>query len=80
MWAPIPEILSPDEPPIPEPLMYVDKHKEKRGLPQAVEISLELVEPEDPTHVYKMLITLPMRAPSARFSRHDLETMLNEAA
>lgn len=80
VWAPMPEERAPYDPPIPVSLFYVDRHQEKRGLPQAVEVSLGLFEPEDPERIYEMVITLPMRAPSVRFPLENLEAMFDDAA
>ena len=80
VWAPAAPVRPPHEPPVPEPLIYVNKHKDKQGLPQAVEITLELFEPDDSDKSYNMVVTLPMRAPSERLPLHHLEAMFDGAA
>jgi prepilin-type N-terminal cleavage/methylation domain-containing protein len=80
IWAPTPAMGLPEEPPIPEPLIYRDRHKDKQGLPQGLEISIELADPEMPEKTYPMIVTLPMRAPSMRLPLHHLEAMFDDAA
>ncbi len=80
VWAPVPVITVPEEPPIPEPLIYLDRHKDKQSLPQAVEITFELADPDDKEKTYPMIVTLPMRAPTMRLPRHHLEESLNGQA
>ena len=78
VWVPIAEVLDPFEPPVPEPPIFFDKNPSEYGYPQAVEISLEFTAPEEPERKYEMVIMLPMRAPSGRLHRDQLEAMLDE--
>jgi len=80
IWAPTPAIGLPEEPPVPEPLIYRDNHKDKQSLPQAVELTLEFVDPKNSEKTFPIGVTLPMRAPTVRYPRHHLEAMFDEAA
>ena len=79
IWAPIPAEGLPEEPPLPEPLIYRDRHKDKQSLPQAVAIDLQFVDPENEEKTFPIIATLPMRAPTVRYPRHHLEAMLDGA-
>ncbi|HDP35153.1 MAG TPA: prepilin-type N-terminal cleavage/methylation domain-containing protein [Candidatus Hydrogenedentes bacterium] len=80
VWAPLPEEALPNEPPIPEPLIIIDRHLQRYGLPQAVEITFELFDPENEGQTYSMSATLPIRATSYRRSQQALEEMFNADA
>ncbi len=76
VWAPLPVVVAPDEPPVPEPLIIQNRHQERLGLPQAVEITLELQDPDDAAQTFSLTTMLPMRAPAPRSTREDLENTL----
>ncbi len=77
IWAPVPKEPKPDQPPVHEPLIYQERHVSRWGLPQAVEITLELRDPADTTSRYALTTVLPMRAPSQRLTRDKLEEMFD---
>lgn len=77
VWAPTPQVISPFEPPIPEPLIFVKRHRQRLGLPQAVEITLEVFDPDDSERTYPMTLMLPIRAPSLRRPRELMEAALD---
>lgn len=85
IWAPLPEEpeMGPDWdpelklPPVTQPLIYQDRHMNRWGLPQGIEITLELRDPNNSDVRYPLTTVLPMRAPSERNSREALEEMFN---
>lgn len=77
IWAPVPEDYDPSQPPVPEPLIYQDRHTNRYGLPQGLEITLELRNPEDRTIRYPLTTVLPMYAPNHRRNRQQLEDMFH---
>ncbi len=77
VWAPMPEEIPPDVPPVPEPLIFMEHKHELLGLPQAVEITLVLRDPDDASNEFTLTTMLPMRAPSSRRYRHAFEELLD---
>lgn len=76
IWVPLPENWDPKTPPPPVPPVYMDRHQQRWGLPQAVEITLEVANPKDPEDKYAVTSTFPMRASNNRFARQALDQML----
>lgn len=77
IWAPLTEDPDPDRPPVHEPLIYQDRHNSLWGLPQAVEVNLELRDPGDRETRYPLTTVLPMRAPTVRRTRERFEEMFD---
>jgi prepilin-type N-terminal cleavage/methylation domain-containing protein len=77
IWAPLPESQNPDEPPVPEPLIYRERHRQLWGLPQAVSIELQIENPDVNDQNYILSTAFPMRAPTVRMRRQQLEEMLS---
>ena len=77
IWAPLPENPNPNEPPVPEPLIYKDSHQTLWGLPQGVRIEMTLRDAENNEQEYTVEVTYPMRAPSNRMHRPQLEDMFS---
>ncbi len=66
VWVPLRENWDPKTPPDPVPPIYMDVHKQRWGFPQAVEITLEVTNPKDPSDKYSVTSTFPMRASTTR--------------
>ncbi len=75
IWVPLAEGWDPKTPPEPVPPVYMDVHRQRWGLPQAVEITLEVTNPKDPEDRYTVTSTFPARAPSNRMLRSSLDMM-----
>lgn len=74
VWVPLRENWDPKTPPEPVPPVYMERHKQRWGFPQAVEITLEVTNPDDPNDKYAVTSTFPMRLPTNRL----LPAMLDE--
>ncbi len=78
IWVPLRENWDIKMPPEPEPPMYMKRHQQRWGLPQAVEITLEVTNPKDENDKYTVTSTFPMRAQNTRFTRQVLEMVLGK--
>jgi prepilin-type N-terminal cleavage/methylation domain-containing protein len=76
VWMPLPKEQRPANlPPKPIEPLYARQHKERWGLPQGIEISLEMTDPQDTSQVLSITQEFPIRAPSYRRSLSDLREM-----
>lgn len=75
IWVPAPENQNDDEPPVPEPPIYMERHDPLWGLPQGVELSITLRDPEDEEKEYTLKAVFPSRALAFRRPRASLEEM-----
>lgn len=76
VWAPPPKAQPPDQPPIPEPLIYAERHSTLWGLPQGVKVEFTFASPDNEENSLQTEVTLPMRAPSVRLPKEQVEDLL----
>jgi prepilin-type N-terminal cleavage/methylation domain-containing protein len=79
IWVPLRENWDPKTPPEPEPPVYMERHLQRWGFPQAVEITLEVTNPKDSEDRYAVTSTFPLRIPTNRNARRALEELLGGA-
>ena len=74
VWVPLRENWDPMKtPPEPVPPIYMERHQERWGFPQAVEITLEVTNPKNPEDKYTVTSTFPMRIPTNRLTNEMLD-------
>lgn len=73
VWVPLRENWDPKTPPEPVPPIYMERHQEQWGFPQAVEITLEVTNPKDPADKYAVTSVFPMRTPTNRVLSQQLD-------
>lgn len=78
VWMPIEEGRDLNLPPNPEPPIYMDRHEEGWWLPNGVEITLEVSDPDEKQPPYRITSIFPTRAPSGGRSRLMLEQMFDK--
>ena len=76
IWFPAPDYRDPDTPPPPVKPIEVTKHRERFGLPQGIEIEVDLYDPEDQDRTLTVTSRTPVRAPTNRMRKKDLLEML----
>lgn len=77
IWVPLPDNVTPDAPPEPEPPIYKKESRERWGLPQGVRLEVDMKDPDKNGKQFNFDITMPMRAQSFRQKRHQLEDKLS---
>ncbi|HRZ83949.1 MAG TPA: hypothetical protein P5069_16000, partial [Candidatus Hydrogenedentes bacterium] len=64
----------------PQEPVIVERHEEKWGLPQAIEVTIETADPEmEEEGPYILRARIPIRTANQRRSREDLMKMLGTA-
>jgi len=76
IWMPKPKKRAKKNPPKPVKPIVVDQHRERFGLPQGIEVYLDLFDPNDKSKTLTLESRLPTRAPAPMLTRKNLETML----
>ena len=79
LWLPVPERFDPKMPPDWIDAIEADEHRERWGLPQGIEMHLELYDPGDPEKTLELTATVPVRAPTRMLMEEDLREMLGDA-
>ena len=80
IWIPAPPERDPKLPPEPQEPVIVERHEEKWGLPQAIEVTIETADPEmEEEGPYILRARIPIRTANQRRSREDLMKMLGTA-
>jgi len=73
VWLPLPELRKPEIPPTPILPVHARRHKERWGLPQGIEITLKLQDPDTKGAFHTIVKTIPFRAPNAFLTRKQLD-------
>jgi len=79
IWVPAPDDISnpnDEEPPVPVPAVYMERHDPLWGLPQGVQLAITLRDPDDDEKEYTLEATFPSRANAFRMPRESLEKMI----
>jgi prepilin-type N-terminal cleavage/methylation domain-containing protein len=80
IWIPAPPERDPKLPPEPQEPIIVERHEEKWGLPQAIEVTIETADPQlKDSEPYALRARIPIRTANQRRSREDLMKMLGTA-
>ena len=79
VWIPVPLNRNYTQPPDPiEPLM-AERHSERWGLPQGLEVTLEFEDPDDASRTLTVKNILPVRAPTPYYTMNQLKEMMGSA-
>ena len=76
IWVPMAENWDRTLPPEPQEPVYMERHQERWGFPQAVEITLEVTNPKNEEDKYTVTSVFPMRGPTFRTTRTGLDKLL----
>ena len=79
IWTPLPLFRDPKMPPKPTEFITVDRHKERWGLPQGIEIRLVVSDPEDQSKRLAVSLKMPIRTLSFLQPKRNLLFMLGDA-
>ncbi|MBI2425218.1 MAG: prepilin-type N-terminal cleavage/methylation domain-containing protein [Candidatus Hydrogenedentes bacterium] len=77
VWLPNVGTDFPDGPPPWTEPIFAPRHREKWGLPQGIELSLEMQDPEGKKPPYATRVLIPTRTESARMDIKGLEKLLS---
>ncbi|MBW7866487.1 MAG: prepilin-type N-terminal cleavage/methylation domain-containing protein [Candidatus Hydrogenedentes bacterium] len=80
LWVPARENWDRLQPPEPLPPVIVERSEERWGLPQAVEILIEVADPEGRQEPYRLVSVFPIRVGNPRLTRADLDRLLGSAS
>lgn len=80
LWVPTRENWDPKQPPEPVVPVIVDRNEERWGLPQAVEVLIEVADPDGRQAPYRLVCVFPVRAGAYRRTQSDLDRMLGVAS
>ncbi len=72
LWTPIPERRNPNDPPVPIEHIIVDKHRERLGLPQGIELKLVFTDPRYKKTDLTVRTRLAMHVPNRRYTKKIL--------
>ena len=76
IWMPRQEARrSPKSSPAPSKPFFAERHKERWGLPQGIEIELDLIDPEDTSQRLSIKQQFPIRCPNLTHSIQELRAM-----
>lgn len=79
LWLPVKENPDPKTPPEHIDPMPVDKHRERWGYPQGIELTMKLENPKDRDKDLEIHCEMPTRGMSVYRTRKQLEEMLGSA-